>query len=254
MPAPLIKLIPTLMLMAIFGYLGWSYFDTASAPNAPAASMPEIAADHLRPVAPDETQRDPFGDSVRFEVGETSDEKPGPRARNKPAGATKAAGTAVTGKGFQDQGKTGAAGPRSTATVNVLTGATSEASGKTSANNAPATRTVAAQAPTELVLNATVLHNQKQIAVINGHAYGPGEPIVTSDSEKPFRIVEVHHHRVVLICDGKLMNLGYLDGSVDPKSGSTTRAGKTKKVKLNPKGAGGASPASQPGTQSPPTR
>ncbi len=76
MPAPLLKLIPTIVLVLTLAYLGWSHFDEEPPPAGPTGKLPDIANELLRPEALSATERDPFGKSIRFELGETSDERP----------------------------------------------------------------------------------------------------------------------------------------------------------------------------------
>ena len=70
----------------------------------------------------------------------------------------------------------------------------------------------------ELVLNATILSGEKRLAMINGHAYRPGEAIVASDPAAQLRVAEIHHHRVVLEREGKRVDLNTPTSRRPPRS------------------------------------
>ena len=93
MPAPLLKLIPTIVLVLTLAYLGWSHFDEEPPPAGPTGKLPDIANELLRPEAPSATERDPFGKSIRFELGETSDERPVPGKKTSAKSPDKTAAT-----------------------------------------------------------------------------------------------------------------------------------------------------------------
>lgn len=216
------KLIPVAVLVAILGYLAWTHFEQEPPSAGPPSKLPEIANDLLRPAALPITERDPFGKSVRFELGETSDERPVPgRKGNKAAEST--AGNASR------PGTAAAAAPAK--------------------KLSPAEAKIATKkAMSELVLNATLLYGDQKIAMINGRAYQAGERLGAPGSEIPLRVAEIHHHRVVLEHDGKLVDLTYSDKPVDSKAGAARTAGRQDKTKTVKTGAKtGSAPPRRPG-------
>jgi hypothetical protein len=236
MPESLAKLIPSAVLIAILGYLSWPYFDPAPAGNGSSGKLPEVAADLLRPAAPPATKRDPFGNSVRFELGETKNEKSGRRTTgNKPAGA-KPGKTSHAQSGAAGKSKAGEAATHSASATEV----------KTADRNTMAS----------LVLNATLLDGQKSIALINGRAYRPGEALATSGSEKAPVLVEIHHHGVILLCEGKPVELRYPDTPAGAKSDPPAAKGSAKKKSAKPpaarRPAGSSSPVRPTATARPP--
>jgi hypothetical protein len=225
MNGPWAKLVPTAALIAIIGYLSMPYFDAPPANPAPSKRL-KLAADDLRPAAPPATERDPFGGSVRFEMGEANHEESGRTTKGNQATAGKP-GQASPGPGGSSAGKTAA--------IEAKTGRTDVADPTKRATTE--VKTADRTANTELVLNATLLHGQKRHAFINGRSYKPGESLDPSDSPTPCIVAEIHHHYVVLERDGRRVDLNYSDESASSKPSSAGRSDKPKSVKIP--GAGG---------------
>ncbi len=241
MQSPYAKLIPTAVLIAILAYLSWSYLEEP-APLGPQAKLPEIEANHLSPPTIPNAERDPFGDSVRFELAEVLvPEKKGRHAATQPtttttktADRTQTASNASSVKGSPGtvaSPNPGAppAPPRAPVVLDQKTGVAGKPAiaGKNAGQNSAA-------GP---VLNATLLHGQQQVAVIDGHTYRQGERLDSSSSAEGCLIAEVHHHRVVLVRDGKVENLTYADRVSSPSSGkaqSAQRAAGPQKGKTPP--------------------
>ena len=118
----------------------------------------------------------------------------------------------------------------------AIAGAAGKAPPATAKALSPAAAKIATQkVMAELVLNATLLYGEQRIAMINGRAYRTGEPLAASDSATQLRVAEIHHHRVVLENDGRLVDLTYSDKPAGTKPGRSAqvagRPAKTKSVK-----------------------
>jgi hypothetical protein len=239
MPDALAKLIPTIILVATIGYLAWSHYDLDAAAGALPSNLPEISADLLRPTAPPPTERDPFGKSVRFELGETSDERPEP---GKKTGA-KTAGTTSTPP--PSQGNPANPGDP---TRPGTTGADQSAAAPAARLSPAEAAVVVERALAELVLNATLLSGDQRVAMINGLAYRPGDPVAAADADAQLRVAEIHHHHVVLEREGKQVDLTFANEptSTKPQRGSQLAGqnGKIKTVKTGVK--------TRPGRSAPP--
>jgi hypothetical protein len=244
MPDALSKLIPTIVLVATICYLAWSHYDLDAAAGALPSNLPEISADLLRPTAPPPTERDPFGKSVRFELGETSDERPVPgKTTAGTTPATSPPGNPANPGNPPRPGTTGA--------------------GQSAA--APAARLSPAEAAiivektlAELVLNATLLSGDQRVAMINGRAYRPGDPVVAADAAAQLRVAEIHHHRVVLERQGKRVDLTFANQPTNtkaPRGGQLAgQNGKTKTVKTGAKTRPGRSAPPRPQPPAAPPR
>ncbi len=189
MPAPLVKLIPTAVMIAVLAYLGSPYIGAEVVANRAVGKLPEIANELLRPVAPEPTERDPFGNSVRFELGETSSQRPGYRTPANKAGTAKP-------------------------------GDASAAAATSKQGGAPADLVP----PADLVLNATLLRGPSKVAMINGRAYRPGDCLEDSKLGAAYSIADVQHHQVVLEYEGKRVNLLYSDEAAAPKPALAAQA------------------------------
>jgi hypothetical protein len=233
MNGPWAKLIPTAALIAIIGYLSLPYFDASPANTAPPAKRLKLAADDLRPTAPPGTERDPFGGSVRFEMGDAHHEESGRITKgNQPTG-----------------GKLGQALPSPSGGAAAKTAASEAKMGKAAAGDptklsATEVKTADRTANTDLVLTATLLHGEQRHALINGRSYQPGEVLDGPDSQTPYTVAEIHHHHVVLERDGSRVDLNYPDESVGPKPAAAGRAGNPKNARIP--GAGGPRGPSPP--------
>jgi hypothetical protein len=218
MPGPMAKFAPTTVLVATFGYLGWSYFAVSPLP-VPISKPPQITADMLRPAAPEETKRDPFGESVRFELGETKSAKPGfnrnqakladAKPQGKP-GATPASqvGSQKTGAALMNTAAIASGGPATQPLAPVPPGApASTGSNNTSASTARGNTVSTDATLANLVLSATLLDGTDRVAMINDRAYRPGEPVDESTSEPGLTVAEIHHHYVILSRAGQLIQL-----------------------------------------------
>jgi len=63
-----------------------------------------------------------------------------------------------------------------------------------------------------LVLNATCLLGEKQLAIINGHAYKQKDTLKTQNPAiPPFVIAQILPYEVLLECQGKILHLRYSD-------------------------------------------
>jgi hypothetical protein len=211
MSTPLAKLIPTATLIAILGYLCWSYLDQGIPASSPPNKLPEVAADLLRPKVPDETDRDPFGESLKFEMGEHFDAKghsktrPGVGTAATPAAVPRTAGAAAAQPGAAEG--TGAARPVAAAKA---AGAKAGGDAGDRSRGVVEVRT-AVRTADNLVLNATLLYGAERSALINGRVYRQGDAIEESGTGSPQRVAEIHQHLVVLECDGQPLHLRYAD-------------------------------------------
>ena len=221
MNGPWAKLIPTAALTAIIGYLSLPYFEAPPAITAPSTKRLKLAADDLRPTAPPATERDPFGGSVRFEMGNAHPEESGLTTKGNQATAGKS-GQASPGPGGSAAGKTAAGEAKLDKT----------AAGDPMKRAATEVKTADRTVNTELVLNATLLHGQQRHAFINGRSYQPGEALDASDSPTPCIVAEIHHHYVVLEREGRRVDLNYSDESAGSKLNSAGRSDKPKSAKM----------------------
>jgi hypothetical protein len=241
MSTPLAKLIPTATMIAILGYLCWSYLELGIPASSPPSKLPEVTAEMLHPKVPEETDRDPFGESLKFEMTEHS-EATG-RTKTKPGAGT---------------GATPAAGPRTAAPAATQPGAaqgtkaarpvagtgTAGAKGGGEAGNRPrgvVEVKTALRTADNLVLNATLLHGGERSALINGRVYRQGEAIEESGTGSPQRVAEIHHHLVVLECEGQQLQLRYAEMSSGDKPpgrnpGGARQAGPRASAEKNTRG------------------
>ena len=164
----------------------------------------DLSESQLHPPQLPETERDPFGNSVRFVLGEVKKEAPG---RGK-GGAAAAAGSAKPGIKETDA-KADDTAPAAGKTVDA----------KKADPSAPATKEVTEvrtsattnneQALADLVLSATLVNGNKCVALINGRQYHSGDRL---DLSTPIlTVAEIHHHHVVLSGEGTKVDLKYSD-------------------------------------------
>ena len=233
MPGPMAKFAPTTVLVATFGYLGWSYFAVSPSP-VPISKPPQITADMLRPAEPEETKRDPFGESVRFELGETKSAKLGfnrnqakfsdAKPQGKPGTTRSQVGSQKTGDASMNTAAIANGGPATQPPAHrAARRAASTGSNNTSASTAHGNTVSADATLANLVLGATLLDGTDRVAMINNRAYRPGEPVDESTSEPGFRVAEIHHHYVVLSRAGQLIQLTYRDRPAESRTGAPLR-------------------------------
>ena len=229
MNGPWAKLIPSATLVAVLGYLSLPYFDAPPASTASSTQAPKMTAQSLHPTAPPPTERDPFGGSIRFEMGIARDEASGRLTKSNQAAA------AMSGEPAR-----GAQGGANQTPVDKTASETTKAEKTTviDAAGRPVTQIKTADHTTdvELVLSATWLHGQGRVALINGRAYRPGEQLDASDSQTPCIVAEIHHHQVVLNRNGTSMELRYPDATavskLTPSGQAANRSDKAKIAKV----------------------
>jgi hypothetical protein len=219
MQGPLGKLIPLSTLLVVLGYLCWPHFETPPTPEGPSTTLPKVTDSMLRPGQPPASVRDPFGDSVRFEIGEIDESRsakrtPGPRSKDKTAtDASRTTGTTPLKK--VESADTATPPPRQTAPV-ASAGTTALAT----RGAAPQTRTSASAVSNEpttgLVLNATLLFGDERIAMINGRAYKQGDSVESVGADEPPVLRQIHHHSVIVSRAGQVATLHYPNTSSQP--------------------------------------
>jgi hypothetical protein len=224
--APYIKFIPTVLLVAIAGYLAWGYCEDA-APAPPAVNLPAVGAEHLHPTQPPQLTRDPFGDTVRFELGELVDAtKKGRPVVTAPTGDKKTTTTVANPKSTGQKTTGGTTGPGAITSVTKpnspgIAGAKPGSTTGPAGANAPAG---AKSTPTPLVLNATLIYGDSRVALINGHVYRLGDRLDNGSTEgESLRVADIRHDRVLLERAGKQTELTYSNESTTgpaPKRGA----------------------------------
>jgi len=177
------NLAPSAFVVAVAGYLCWSYWDDAPAGPPADSKLPAIAAGLLNPDLGAAAGRDPFGTTVAFQLDDD------------------AANDSTPGKGKLQGGKAGQTG-----------GAASN-----KPNPPPVQKLTGKEATNILagyVLHATYIQANHRVALINGRTYSRGESIDSTDPKAaPLLLSEIHQHKVVLDYQGKQVDLGYANTS-----------------------------------------
>lgn len=196
MSVSVVKVAPTAVILAVSGACAWPYLDLSTPPPlvpSKSAAVKEIPATLLKPTPSSKPVRDPFLDP---EVLQTE-------AREKIRQTLRSLTTLRKA---------------------VKTPATSTAS-KPPAN--PPARKVAEVDPrTGLVLNATSVHAQGGVAMINGRPYATGDWLRPPEVVAPCLLAEVRAREVVLLYKGRRLSLGYpAHGTVRTPSQGTSGTG-----------------------------
>jgi hypothetical protein len=258
MNGPLGKLIPISALLVVLGYLCWPHFETPPTPEGPSTNLPKVTDSLLRPGQPPAIARDPFGDSVPFEIGEIDEERSARRAppHRAKGGAARTAATAPS-KGTPGNAITK---PTENATTRPAQDASTSPPG--GAGSAPsravpqtltAGKSTADEPTTGLVLNATLLYGDQQIAMINGRAYKPGDAVESAGSADPPVIRQIDHHSVVVSRAGQVGTLQYSNTSSQTvaRAGAAAQGGARNLSNRRPAAAAGTT---RPGTAGVPQR
>lgn len=204
---PAAKLLPSVIIVATFGYLCWPYFETARQMPAATAKSAQITGQLLKPSQPPQAARDPFGNSLAFELGETSDERPGQGRKGRPAPPKTPAAVVTKGADRKPQETRTAAREGMAAAPSAVAKVGAKVESKPDA-----------EVLGEMVLNATLLRGPLQSAMINGRVYQRGDVLEQAEAKEPLRVDEIHHHHVVLIRDGKRLELKYPQIAVAPSA------------------------------------
>ncbi len=231
MPTPIAKLLPTATLIVVFGYLTWSYLETAPTAGPPASQLPQIATALLKPSPPDDTPRDPFGESVRFALTPPKkDEVPAPKGvqpGDKPSQGAKTAQGTVAARG---SGPSQAADQSPAKTTETRTAAGGEVH----------------EPPAHWVLNGTVLRGAQSFAMINGRDYRAGERVEVEPSGPAWTLAEIQHHRVMLSGDQKVVELKFADPAANVERSEGSPADALRKLKAVRPQSGSRQPPKAP--------
>jgi hypothetical protein len=192
-----VKMVPTALVVGVVCYCTWPYvFGESEEQATKRPPTTEISAALLSPTVSPMPSRNPFQDA------ETA---------RRAATHKKASAVLKTAGGKSAPGRKSAAGKK------IIAGAGSSAAG-----NANKTKPLAA--PSEMLrsfaVEATSIHDNQPLAVINGRVYQTGDSLRWSGPTPGPRCVvsQILRDKVLLQCAGKTYELKYSDTARSPSS------------------------------------
>jgi hypothetical protein len=209
-----VKMVPTALVVGVVCYCAWPYiFGESEEQTIKRPPVAEISTALLSPTVSPMPSRNPFQDAETARLA----------AKHK-----KAAAVLKTAGGKSAPGAKSAAGKKKTA------GASSSPAGN-------ATKTKPQAAPSEMLRNfavqATSVHDNQPLAVINGRVYQTGDSLRWSGPTPGPRCVVSHilRDKVLLQCAGKTYELKYSDTARSPSSTAKGKSsGPTAEKKASP--------------------